>query len=102
MTQIEFAAEVLDDFDRILDHLKVHDVENATARINEIVDAINILDHSPLIGRPIDRLDATGTRELIIGRDSHGYIALYRHVPELAVVFILAIRSQKEAGYARP
>ncbi|MBK5257691.1 MAG: type II toxin-antitoxin system RelE/ParE family toxin [Vicinamibacteria bacterium] len=39
-----------------------------------------------------------GLRELIIGRGSWGYVALYRYVAESNVVFVLAIRSQREAG----
>jgi toxin ParE1/3/4 len=35
------------------------------------------------------------------GRGSRGYVALYRYVPEVDTVFLLAIRSQREAGYAR-
>jgi toxin ParE1/3/4 len=37
----------------------------------------------------------------VIGRGARGYVALYRHVAEIDTVFILAIRGQKEAGYAR-
>jgi hypothetical protein len=40
-------------------------------------------------------------RELIIGRRSRGYVALYRYVPEIDTVFILALRSWREAGYRR-
>ena len=36
--------------------------------------------------------------ELIIGRDSHGYVALYRYVAAIDTVFVLAIRGQREAG----
>jgi hypothetical protein len=38
-------------------------------------------------------------RELVIGRDARGYVALYRYAPEIDTVFVLAIRSQREAGY---
>jgi hypothetical protein len=38
---------------------------------------------------------------LIIGRRSRGYVALYRYVPEIDTVFILALRGQREAGYRR-
>ena len=40
-----------------------------------------------------------GKRELVIGRRAHGYVALYRYVSEVDTVFVLAIRSQREAGY---
>ena len=36
-------------------------------------------------------------RELVIGHGSHGYVALYQFVPEIDVVFVLAIRAQREA-----
>jgi hypothetical protein len=49
----------------------------------------------PLTGRPVEG----GKRELVIGHGARGYVALYRHVPELDTVFLLAIRTQREAGY---
>lgn len=95
MTRVEIAPEVGDDFDRILDHLGTHDVTNAAARIREIIAALDVLETNPQIGRPA----ASDKRELIIGRGSRGYIALYRYVQEIDTVFVLAVRSQREAGY---
>jgi toxin ParE1/3/4 len=96
MSRIELAPGVADDVDRIVDHLASFEVENIPARIGEVVRAIDVLEHNPLIGRP-----AGGEkRELIIGRGSRGYVALYRYVAEIDTVFALAIRSQREAGYA--
>ena len=60
------------------------------------VAAIEVLVKNPLIGRRV----ANSKRELVIGRRSHGYVALYRYVPEIDTVFVLAIRSQREAGYS--
>lgn len=96
MSRIELAAEVGEDFDRILEHLAQYQVENPEARIREIVEAINVLEHSPMIGRPAKN----DKRELVIGRRSHGYVASYRYVAEIDTVFVLAVRSQREAGYA--
>jgi len=95
MARVELAPEVLDDLNRFLDHLARFEVEHAPARIAAIVPAIQILAHSPLIGRPVQG----GKRELVIGRDSRGYIALYRFVAGIDTVFVLAIRSQRESGY---
>ena len=39
--------------------------------------------------------------ELVIGRRTHVYIALYRYVAEIDTVFVLAIRNQREAGICR-
>jgi len=97
MARIELAPQVGDDFDRIIEHLFQHQVAQAPARIDDIIKAIDVLESNPLIGRPV-REDL---RELVIGRRTRGYVALYRYVAELDTVFVLAIRGQKEAGYAR-
>ena len=96
MSHVEFAPEVADDLDRILDHLAAYEVEDAGSRIQDIIAAISVLERNPLIGRPT-RGD---TRELVIGRGSRGYVALYRFVDKVDTVFVLAVRSQREAGYA--
>lgn len=96
MSRIELAPELSEDFDRILDHLAQYQVEDPRLRILEIINALDVLEHNPRIGRPV----AKGKRELVIGRRSHGYIALYRYIAEIDTVFVLAIRSQREAGYA--
>jgi plasmid stabilization system protein ParE len=98
MARIELAPEISEDFARILEHLHRHEVADAPARLQEIIHGISTLEHNPLIGRPA-RADM---RELVIGRHARGYVALYRYVPEIDIVFVLAIRSQREAGYKRP
>jgi len=98
MTRIELAPEVAEDFERILDHFAQYQVEEPELRIREIIEAVNVLTHNPLIGRPVNN----DKRELVIGRGSHGYVALYRYVAEVDTVFVLAVRSQQEAGYAAP
>lgn len=97
MSRIELAPEVGDDFERIIDHLAQYQVENPALRIREIIEAFNVLEYNPMIGRPANN----DKRELVIGHRSHGYVALYRYLAEVDTVFILAVRSQQEAGYAR-
>ena len=97
MARIEIASEVFDDFDRFFDHMVQFEIEDAEERIGEILEAVQILEHSPLIGRPVKG----GMRELIIGRSSRGYVALYRFVEAIDTVFALAVRSQREAGFKR-
>lgn len=97
MSRIELAPEVADDFDRILAHLAEYDVADAPSRLQDIIAAIDVLERNPLIGRP----DTAGNRELVIGRGARGYVALYRYAAAIDTVFILAVRSQREAGYAR-
>jgi plasmid stabilization system protein ParE len=94
MARIEIAPKVTEDLDRVFDYLAEHDLDNAAERVREIVSALSVLETNPLIGRPAGR----SNRELIIGRRSHGYVALYRYIAEIDTVFVLALRSQREAG----
>ncbi len=95
MARIELAPETADDFERIFDHVAEYDPVSGRERVAAIVAAIDVLASNPQIGRPA----GTDLRELIIGEGTRGYVALYRYVPEVDTVFVLAIRSQREAGY---
>ena len=97
MARVELAPDVPDDFERFLDHMARFDVANAPAGMGEIVQAIQILTHSPLIGRPVKG----GRRELVIGRGARGHVAPYRFVASIDTVFVLAIRDQRESGFKR-
>ena len=95
MTRIEVAPEVFDDFDRFFDYIAQVDAGSAPERIGGIVEAVQVLATSPMIGQPVKG----GKRELVIGRASRGYVALYRYVAPLDAVFVLAMRSTRESGY---
>lgn len=73
-----------------------HAPESAIERIDAIVAALDVLESSPLIGRPVEN----GKRELVIATGA-GYVALYRFVPELDTVFVLGVRSQRELGFGK-
>ncbi|MBI3284393.1 MAG: type II toxin-antitoxin system RelE/ParE family toxin [Burkholderiales bacterium] len=96
MSRIELAPELGDDFDRIFQHLAMHEVADIPTRIEEIMLAISVLEMNPLIGRPV----RDDLRELVIGKRSRGHVALYRYATEIDTVFVLALRGQREAGYA--
>ena len=87
MARIELAPEVVDDLDRFLDHMSQFDAVDIAKRIEEIIEAIQVLAHSPQIGRPVK----DGKRELIIGKGARGYVALYRYLAEVETLFILAM-----------
>lgn len=95
MTRIELAPEVFDDFDRFFEHIAQFDAGSAPQRIGDILEVIQILTHSPLIGRPVK----DGKRELVIGRATRGYVALYHYVAAIDTVFVLAVRAQREDGF---
>ena len=80
MSRIELAPDVVQDSDRILDRLARYAVDDAASRIREIIQAIDVLEHNPFIGRPVDG----NKRVLVIGRRSRGYVALYRYVSGIA------------------
>ena len=98
MSRIILAPELRADFDRIFDFLFERAPEYAALRIEAIIEAIDILVNSPLIGRPV----AFGQRELIISTGASGYLALYRYDPRQDTAFVLAVRSQRERDYKRP
>ncbi|KQT12414.1 type II toxin-antitoxin system RelE/ParE family toxin [Ramlibacter sp. Leaf400] len=98
MTRVVLSAGVRDDFDRIFDFLFEHAPETAAQRIESIVNAINVLEWSPHIGRPAPH----GQRELIISTGASGFLALYHYDPMTDTALVLAVRSQRERGYKRP
>lgn len=98
MERVELVPAVLDDLDRIVAHLHQHEVADADARVEQIIGALDVLEGNPLIGRPA----GDDRRELLIGRDAHGYVALYRDLQVIDTALVLAIRAQREGGYARP
>ena len=91
------APEVSEDFDRILAHLDQFDAADRATRIDEIIQAVNVLAYNPLIGRPAGE----NMNELVIGRGAHGYVALYRYVGAMNTAFVLAIRGQRGGGHPR-
>ncbi len=94
MPRIESAAEAGDDIDRILDRLARYQLANSGLRIREIIEALNVLEHNPVIARPV----INDKRESVIGRRSRGYVALHRYLAEVDAV--LALHGQRESGYA--
>lgn len=70
----------------------------AVARAGETIERqFALLEKQPEIGRPFP--DLPELRELLIGFGDSGYVALYRYVATENVVYLLAFRHQKEAGY---
>ena len=96
MARVEFLPRVNEDLQRILSHLEQHEAEHIPDRLREIVSASDVLVDNPLVGRP----QCGDLRELVIGRGVRGYVALYRYVVTLDTVFVVAIRAQREGGYA--
>ena len=94
MATVRYAHRLAEDIARVAEHLAVHEVSAIGQRIDEIFEALRVLERHPFIGRKA----RPGRRELVIGRGSRGYVALYRYDEIDDVVEVLALRGQKEAG----
>ncbi|MEO8870256.1 MAG: type II toxin-antitoxin system RelE/ParE family toxin [Granulicella sp.] len=57
----------------------------------------DLLQTTRAMGRPFG--EAPALRELMIDFGDSGYVALYRHDPSADIVFVVAFRHQREAGY---
>lgn len=95
MARLILAPAVAADFERIFDFLFERSSETAADRVAAIVQALDILQTSPLIGRPA----LHGQRELVISTGASGYLALYRYETAEDRVRVLAVRSQRERGW---
>ena len=96
MADVRYSERALAHLDRLTEFLTGTDAEAAAETAAIIVDAIEVLRRHPEIGRP----GGDDFRELIISRGRTGYVALYRHDERDDMVIVLAIRHQREAGYA--
>ena len=95
MATVRHAVRLAEDVARIAEHLAAHEVSHVGERLDELFEALLMLERHPLIGRKV----SSGRRELVIGRGSRGYVALYRYDDLDDVVEVLALRAQKEAGF---
>mgnify|MGYP003466229603 FL=1 len=97
MTRVVLLPSVEEDLERIMVHLETHDSQEYETRIAGIAMALEVLSGNPMIGRGL----YDDVRELVIGRDARGYMAMYRYSQAMDCVFVMGIRAQREAGYAR-
>ncbi len=95
MADLVYAAQALLDLERLSDFLLETDPHAAQDTVTLIFEALEILGQHPEIGRKVH----FGQRELVISRGKTGYLALYRFLPHIDRVLVLAIRHQRESGY---
>lgn len=97
MARLIYARQALEDLERLTDFLTEADPVAALNTLALIEEAVTILERHPAIGRAVEQ----GLRELVISRGSTGYVALYSFEEKHDAVFILALRHQREVGYAK-
>ena len=95
MTRWLVSVDAAQDLEELFDFLRTHQADYAVETIDLVLNALNILEQHPHIGRLVQNQ----LRELIISRGKTGYVALYEYDEAADVVLVLAIRHQREAGY---
>jgi plasmid stabilization system protein ParE len=93
---VVYSGQAFTDFERCFDFLVKEDAAVASATVSAVSEAVSILERHPLIGRPAEY----GLRELVVSRGKTGYVVLYRYLEANDVLLVLALRHQREAGYA--
>lgn len=96
MARVEVTERALRDLERLFDFIAEEDPVRARKQLLSVRRAFELLADHPLLGRESEE----GRRELILSRGRYGYIAKYRWYPGDDVVLVLAVRHQREAGYA--
>lgn len=96
MTRLVLAPGALRDIERLTAFLIEQDAYAAATTARILIEGLGILKQHPLIGREAE----AGLRELVISRGRSGYVALYRFDVATDTALVLAIRHQREGGYA--
>jgi plasmid stabilization system protein ParE len=95
LAQVIYSENALANLERAFEFLAEKDPRAAVAAAAAIREAVETLSNHPLIGRRV----GGELRELVISYGKTGYVGLYRFLPLLDQVRILAIRHQRELDY---
>lgn len=95
MAAVVYSARALAHLERAFEFPAESDPRAALKAGTAIQSAVSTLAAHPLLGRRVEG----EIRELIISFGKSGYVALYRFLPHLDVVRVLAIRHQRELDY---
>lgn len=96
MAVVRYGRRALEDVLRLTRFLFREDPRSAVATAGLIREALAVLEHHPLIGRPVE---GTELRELVISRGRSGYLALYTYNAPSDEITVLALKHQREAGF---
>lgn len=97
MPRVTYGPGAIRDLQRIREFLRPKNPAAAARAANAIRQALRSISSHPLAGRPIEEMPET-FREWIIPFGDNGYVARYQVSGD--DVTILAIRHQREVGYA--
>ncbi|MEH3110870.1 MAG: type II toxin-antitoxin system RelE/ParE family toxin [Agrobacterium cavarae] len=94
---LRYAAEALEDFDRIYDYLIEYDIDTAERALRATSAGLGILVDFPFSCRRADG-GTSVMRELLVPFGSSGYVVLFR-IDGPETVTIAAVRHQREDDY---
>ncbi|MGQ0547007.1 MAG: type II toxin-antitoxin system RelE/ParE family toxin [Betaproteobacteria bacterium] len=95
MARVVYSAEALEDLERLVNFLLEVSPATAPDALAQLRSAVEVLAAHPRIGRRT----RSQMRELVVSYGASGYIALYRFDAARALVRVLRIRHQREAGF---
>lgn len=95
MTELVYTEQALVDLERLSDFLLETDPKAAQDTAILIFETLEILVQHPEIGRKVH----FGQLELVISRGRTDYLALYRFLPHLDRILVLALRHQRDSGH---
>ncbi|WP_199236523.1 type II toxin-antitoxin system RelE/ParE family toxin [Ramlibacter sp. WS9] len=96
MTRLIITNQAAADIERLGEFLLESMPHEAIKTSDIVFDGLEVLAAHPGIGRPV----GGNMRELVISRGRSGYLALYAYDDVADMVSVLAVRHQRESGYA--
>ncbi|KQV80327.1 hypothetical protein ASD15_15835 [Massilia sp. Root351] len=92
MAQVVLMPTAESNVEQIFEYFASSSVQRSAHKITELTNKLSILEHAPLLGRPLP----TGQRELLIGDRRHTYAVRYQYDQARDTVFVLSIRSSSQ------
>lgn len=96
MTRLVITSRAAADIERLGEFLLESIPHEAVKTADIVFDGLVVLITHPGIGRPV----GANLRELVISRGRSGYLALYAYDDVADTVAVVAVRHQRESGYA--
>jgi plasmid stabilization system protein ParE len=96
VTRLVITSRAAADIERLAVFLLESMPHEAVKTADIVFHGLEVLVDHPAIGRPV----GFDMRELVISRGRSGYLALYAYDDVADTVAVLAVRHQRESGYA--
>jgi plasmid stabilization system protein ParE len=97
MPSVKFSDFANQDLLRLFDFLAQYDRHIATRAIKAILDVVDVLEHAPYRGSPLQ--DRPDTRKLVVDYGATGHLVFHKYDPKTDVVQVARVLHQKE-GYS--